>query len=236
MKMSKILRFILPAILSSCFLLSAMAQTDTIRFRGVQSLPGNVPPDKDAPKFAGMAVSFDLAGAVMALATSYGQYEGAIRANFKHRYFPVVELGLGVSEKEDDGTELKFKTSALYARIGLDYNFAKDWRTGNRIFGGVRVAYTNFKYDLTSSDIIDPVWNTPVPINFKDVKSDAIWGELVFGLEAKIWKIIHLGWTARYKHRFHQKVSEPGQAWYIPGFGKNDSHVFGATFNFIVDI
>ena len=222
--------------MSSCFLLGAMAQRDTIRFRGVQSLPGNIPPNKDAPKFAGVAASFDVAGAVMAMATSYGQYEAAIRANFKHRFFPIIEFGLGVSDKEDDNTNLKFKTSAPYARVGIDYNFAKDWRTGNRILGGVRVGYTNFKYDLTSPGIEDPVWKTPVGVNFTDVKSDAIWAELVFGIEAKIWKIIHLGWSVRYKHRFHQKVTEPGQSWYIPGFGKNDSHVFGATFNFIVDI
>lgn len=58
----------------------------------------------------------------------------------------------------------------------------------------------------------------------------------MFGLEARVWGILHLGWSVRYKLRIYNKKSIVGDPWYVPGFGKNDSHALGGTFNVIFDI
>ena len=64
----------------------------------------------------------------------------------------------------------------------------------------------------------------------------AVNGKSVFGVENKIWKIFHLGWTARYKNRISGKSASIGEPWYVPGFGKSGTTVIGGTFNLIFDI
>lgn len=210
------------------------------RTRGVQyqEIDTLLAAEKNKPVafLQGMSVSGDLLGLVMYGVANYGQIEGAFRINLKGKYFPIIEVGLGHSDHEDDETSLHFKTNSPYARIGCDYNFARDVHSGNRVFGGVRYGYSKVKYDLTGPDLVDPVWQDHVPYQFKDLDANCSWAELVFGLEAKIWSHFHVGWSLRYRLRLNQKESSVGQAWYIPGFGKNDSHNFGGTFNLVFDI
>lgn len=184
----------------------------------------------------GVAVSIDLAGAVMYKLANYGQLEGQLRLNLKEKYFPVMELGIGHSDHTDEETDLYFKTNSPYIRIGCDYNFNKDLQSKNRIYGGFRYAFTTCKFDLSGKDMTDPVWGVVVPFQYSGVSTNASWLEFVFGLEAKIYKRLHIGWSARYKMRMSQSVPSIGQAWYLPGFGINDSHNFSGTFNIIFDI
>lgn len=188
------------------------------------------------PLLAGVSVSVDAAGAVMAVCCPYGQYEAAARLNLRGRYFPIAEVGMGVSNHTNETTELHYKVNSPYFRLGMDYNVAKDVRSGNRIFVGLRYGFSTFKYDLDGPDITDAVYGTSTPFRYSGLKSTAGWGEVVAGLEAKVWGMLHLGWSVRYRMRIHNKKTEVGEAWYIPGFGKSDSHALGGTFNVIFDI
>ena len=191
---------------------------------------------KKTPLFSGVSVSCDVAGAVMAVVSPYGQVEAAGRLNLRNRFFPIVEAGVGLSDHTDESTELHYKTKAPYFKVGCDYNLAKDVASGNRIFAGLRYAFTSYKYDLDGPAIIDPVWNTSIPFRFKDVSAGAQWAEVVFGLEAKVWSFFHLGWSFRYRLRLYEKTPVTGNAWYVPGYGKSDGHALGGTFNIIFDI
>ena len=241
----RISKFILVLISGLLTFSSLLAQDDNTksappaqeRQRGIQfSSDKKTVEAPPAKLFQGFSVGFDLAGAGMYAAANYGQIEGQLHINLKERFFPVFEIGLGHSNHTADETGLHFKTDAPYFRIGCDYNFNKDLTSKNRIYGGIRYAYTNFNFDLDGPGLTDDVWGGTVPYSFKGQNSSASWFELVFGLEAKIWGNFHVGWTARYHRRLSQKIPAVGQAWYIPGFGKNDSHNFGGTFNLIFDI
>ena len=191
---------------------------------------------KEQPVFAGCAVGFDVAGAAMMGLAKWGQLEGQVRVNIKHRIFPVAEIGWGRSNYTDDKTDQHYKTDAPYFRIGCDYNFIKNPLTGNRIFGGVRYGYTSFKYDMSGHDIVDPVWNVTMPYNVQGYRSSQHWLEIVAGVEARIWKFFHLGWSVRYKIRLKEGDNAYGSAFYVPGFGKNDTSCFGGSLNLIFDI
>ena len=117
------------------------------------------------PFYRGVAVSVDLVGPAEMLFGDYGQYEASARINIKDKYFPVVELGLGKANAEDIATQLTYKTSAPYARIGVDFNLMKNKHDIYRLLGGVRYAYTDFKYDVVSPSITDPVWKDQVEYN-----------------------------------------------------------------------
>lgn len=221
----------------------AAAQQDTARtekpvsIRGVQYSSADADAaSQNAPSlFAGCAVSGNLMGLFLTAFTSYGEIEGAVRLNLRERYFPVAEAGVGVCDKDDDATGVRFKTHAPYARLGCDYNFLNN-PNGNRVFGGMRVAFTSFKYDISGPDFEDPIWGGVTPNNFKDIKGNQTWLELVFGVEAKIWSIFHLGWSLRYKNRLSHSAGDIGEPWYVPGYGKGGSSVIGGTFNLVFDI
>ena len=137
--------------------------------------------DKPAPVFAGVAVSADLVGIYMKLANhNYVPLEVSARLNFKEKYFPVFELGYGESDYQHEETNNTYRTKAPYFRIGMDYNFKKNWRSGSRLFAGVRYAFTSFNYDIASPGFSDPVWNQEYNFNFKGLHANSHWGELIF--------------------------------------------------------
>ena len=192
--------------------------------------------EEKIPLFSGLSVGYDLCGTVMALATSYGQYEGSVSVSLKNKYFPVVELGLGLSDYTHEDTHIHYKTSAPYARIGLDYNFLRNRRSGNRLLGGIRLAYTKYKFDLTAPGLTDPVYHTTRPFTFQGQNASLFWGELVGGLQTNIFKFLRLGWTIPLRIPLYEKAPAVGKAAYIPGFGKGSETLFGGTFNIIFDI
>lgn len=224
-------------LLSSLALLPVAAQnteTKTQAENTKNELTETTP--KEVPVFCGVAVSADLVGAAMkAFGSDFSQMEAAVRINFKDKFFPVFELGYGSSDYVAEETGKEARTNAPYMRIGMDYNFTKK-HNGNRLYAGVRYGFSSFRYDLEDPTFNDPVWNQAVPFHLDNEPGSAQWGEVLFGLETKIWKFIHLGWNIRYKARFVQHVNRQGEPWYLPGFGKNGTTSFGGTFNLIFEI
>jgi len=188
------------------------------------------------PMFRGLSVQFNIAGVATKALSDRGEIEGALRLNLRDEYFPIVELGYGMADHNDEVTEWKYKTKAPYLRIGLDLNLLKNKHTGNRLYGGVRYAFTSYKADISHPGVEDPVWGGTVPTNMTGEKCNQHWAELVFGVEAKILGPLHLGWNARYKRRISHKDPSIGKAWYVPGFGKAGSTCWGGDFNIIIDI
>ena len=183
------------------------------------------------PLFRGVAVSVDLVGPAEMMFGDYGQYEAAARINLKDKYFPVVELGWGKANAEDVATQLTYKTNAPYVRAGMDFNLMKNKHDIYRLLGGVRYAYTSFKYDVNSPNIVDPVWKDNVEYYAEGVKCNYHWLEFSFGVDAKIWGPVRMGWTVRYRKKLYSKAGDFGTPWYVPGFGKSGSTRLGGTFN-----
>lgn len=188
------------------------------------------------PLFCGIAVGTDLVGPVMKMAASWNQLEVVGKINLLETYFPVFEMGIGESDYTDDTSLIAYQVKAPYWRIGCDVNFIKNKDTGNRIFGGLRYGFSSYNYNISGPDIIDPTWGTAIPYQLKDLNGNKHWAELVFGLEAKIWRMIHLGWNFRYKFGLSEKHSTHGKPWYVPGYGENKSGTIGATFNLMFDL
>lgn len=188
------------------------------------------------PVFRGFAVSFDLVGAGMLMFSDYGQYEAALRINLHDEWFPIVEAGIGKADHDDEVTRLRYKTSAPYFKIGIDRNLLKDKHGPNRMYVGLRYAFTNYNVDISRPDLVDPRWKWESPFEIKDAKCNLHWLEAVVGLDAKVYGPFHLGWSLRYKMRLKHTEGEFGNTWYVPGFGINDTSSLGGTFNVIIDI
>lgn len=196
-----------------------------------------LPQAKDTTSlFRGVAVSADVIGLIQMAVGSYGQYEAAMRVNLKDKYFPVIELGLGKADAEDAATRLSYKTTAPYGRVGLDLNLMKNKHDINRLYGGLRYAYTSYKFDLFCPEITDPYWGHKTEFNYPDIEGNCHWLEFVGGVDAKIWGPIRLGWSVRFKRRLAHNDGQAGNAWYVPGFGKSGNTRLGGTFNVIFEL
>lgn len=193
--------------------------------------------EKDSiPLFRGFAVSFDMVGAATLALSDYGQYEGAFRLNLHDEWFPIVEIGLGKAERNDEVTKLYYKTSAPYFRVGIDKNLLKNKHGANRLYGGLRYAYTSYKVDISRPVFEDPVWKWDTGFDVKDASCYYHWLEAVVGIDAKIFGPLHLGWSVRYKRRIAHSKPVFGDTWYVPGFGPSSDTRLGVTFNAIIDI
>ena len=186
--------------------------------------------------FRGVAVSADVVGLAQLAFSDYGQYEAALRINLKDRYFPVFELGYGTADSDNPTTNLKYKTSAPYWRVGMDFNIAKNKHDAYRVYAGARYAMTYYKFDVVGSGLKDPVWGDDVDYNVKGMKAYYHWMEAVFGVDAKIAGPLRLGWSVRYRRRIAHDYGNIGKTWYVPGYGKQGGSRLGGTFNIIFEI
>ena len=79
--------------------------------------------------------------------------EISVEVNLKNRYVPVAEIGYGTTDTTDDGTNIHYKASAPYFRIGMNYNFffKKPYLPGF-LYGGIRYGFTSFFIRCRCSD------------------------------------------------------------------------------------
>jgi hypothetical protein len=158
-----------------------------------------------------------------------------VAVNLKNRFFPIVELGYGGMDTTDEETNIHFKTSAPFMRIGMDYNvFYKKPHLPGYFTVGVRYGFSSFKYDVQAPDLVDPNWNhTHVPVNYTDVKSKVGWLEAVVGMRANVFKDFYLGLNVRYRSRLSMTKNENSEPYYIPGYGRGKPSNFGITYSLI---
>lgn len=194
--------------------------------------------EKDSiPIFRGFQISFDLVGPARLMLSDHGEIEGGLRVNLHDQWFPVVEIGIGKANHENDEvTGITYKTTAPYFRLGIDLNLLKNKHQSNRIYGGIRYAFTSYKADIIRKALPDPTWKSETDFGVEGLKCNMHWLELVVGIDAKIFGPLHLGWSVRYKRRLSHKEGDIGQTWYVPGFGVNDQNSVGLNFNAIIDI
>lgn len=189
------------------------------------------------PLFRGFSVSFDVVGAAMLAFSDHGEIGGALRINLHDQWFPVFEMGIGrANHEKDEVTGITYKTSAPYFRIGMDWNFLRNKHQSNRLYAGLRYAFTSYKVDVIRDQLPDPVWQSKAGFGVEGLACSMHWAEIVVGIDARIYGPFHLGWDVRYRRRLVHKEGDLGNTWYVPGFGINDQDKLAANFNVIIDI
>ena len=225
--MERTSRFICTLLLSSLIAIPACAKTS--KYRVEQEMP-------PAKVLNGMGVGVDMVGFGMMLTNArFANMEVNGRLNILEKYFPVVELGIGQCDREGNEQATKFHTRAPYFRVGGDYNLTKK-RNGNRLFVGLRYAFSSFNYDYSNPDFGDVVYDDHTPLQIEDMDGKMHWLEINVGVETKLWSFVRLGWNLRYKARLSNSFDERGEPWYTPGFGKNGGTTWGGMVNVMFDL
>ena len=187
--------------------------------------------------FQGFTLSGDIFGPIQKFVSDYGVFEGALRINFKNKFFPIVEAGYAVCETTNEDTQVSYNTKAPYLRAGLDINMLKNKWQDNRLYLGARYGISKFNYDISGPAQTDLVWGGSNPFNYKDISTTAHWIELVAGVQVKIWRNFHMGWSVRFKSAISKGRTDYGTPYYIPGYGTTTSGTcWGATYNLSFDL
>lgn len=203
----------------------------------------NTPTDTlNVRTFNGIAVHADAIGAIQMATADHGQWEAGLRINIKDKFFPAAEIGLGKADQQDEyKDELRYSTKAPYFRIGCDYNILRNKHDPYKAFVGLRYAFSKFNYDITVEQVTttaddpateaDETATTTTYQQYEDLKATYHWLEAIFGVDAKIWGPLHLGWDIRYRRLLTSNYENNAEPWYTPGFGNKKKAGFAATFN-----
>lgn len=191
---------------------------------------------EEVPFYQGTTIGIDLYGLGSKIfGGSTTSTEISVEVNLKNRFVPAAEIGYGTTDTTDDGTNIHYKASAPFFRIGMNYNFffKKPYLPGY-LYGGVRYGFTSFSYDVDAPSMENTYWPYPdVPFEYNGVKTNVSWAELLAGIKVNVYKNFYMGWSLRYRIRMNMKKAENTEPWYIPGFGKNNSTNLGVTYSLI---
>ena len=128
------------------------------------------------------------------------------------------------------GNGSSYTSNGQYFRIGLNYNLLRDMAGKDLAFLGFRYARSYFEDRLVSKVSYDsrgPIKNVNFLIDSEQDDVTARWLEAVAGLKVKVWKMLYVGGTIRYK--FGLRFDRAG--YHIPyevlGWGLNGSRGFG---------
>ncbi len=233
---SKIKLFI-TIIISSSTLSSSYAQDDKHRMFNDSLLVQYSGFDDLDVFFNGFSFSADIYSPARRFFSDYIGVEGSLKVKLRNTFYPTVEIGYDICDHEDGNTHIKYKTSAPYFKVGIDYNLLKDKQQSNTFFVGLRYGLSKFNFDISGPEVTDPIWHISEPFSYNDISTTSQWLEVVSGVQVKIWRNIHLGWSVRYKLHLNSSKNDLAEPYYIPGYGTTvNSSTWGATYSVIFDL
>lgn len=186
--------------------------------------------------YNGFTIQADIASAVtsaLANGETYS-YEAGIQVDLKHKYYPILELGVAGANKTT-ADNIGFTTNAPFGRIGVDFNILKkkpDSKPTNNLFlVGLRLGMSNFKYKITNATISNDYWGGSEIVDYSNIPaSTKVWWEIIAGVRVEILKNVYMGWTVRTKNLLTQDTEGEVAPWYIPGYGISASGKWGLNY------
>jgi hypothetical protein len=158
-----------------------------------------------------------------------------------YRYYLAIDYGHWGRNYEYLDTANSAANSSTYAnkgnywRVGVDVNFLKKDPERNMFFIGLRYGRSNFSEQSTVS-VYDPVWGQ-IDRNFTNDDMKARWFELTSGIKVKIWKMMWMGYTARFKFGLKTDKDRAMLAHDVPGYGRTDKEsAWGFNYHIMVRI
>lgn len=150
------------------------------------------------------------------------------------RYYLAVDYGSWSRSFESDSGN--YSNDGTYWRIGVDVNFLLKDVDRNMFFLGARYARADFSENLNVY-AYNKFTGSYEDLNYHHSGIHARWFELTTGLRVKIWKMIWMGYTARFKFALkHDETNEiiPAD---IPGYGRtNKDSYWGFNYQIFIRI
>ena len=186
---------------------------------------------QDTAVWNGFNLKVDLATPVLEAAMSKGcvqSYEVMMSAGFCHKfYYPALELGYAQAEATTGRGH--FFGLGGFGRIGLDISALRKGNNDNKLFVGLRVGTAIQQHTTDKLYLPHSYWQGEQRIDYPARLRCDVWGEVVAGVQVKVYKSFHMGWYVRLKilmTRNEDKLT----AYYIPGYGYRQDTNFGINY------
>ena len=181
------------------------------------------------PRWHAVSVGVNLWDPIMrGFGNSYGGGEAWVELSFHNRFKPIVAVGFGSADDTPDKSNYSYKSStALYGKIGINYNFFYKSEPRYQAYIGLHYGFTNFSYDVTAT-LRPGYWDENGSIEVPSQKSTVGYGELQAGLRVDVYKNFAIGWAVKYHFILHESAAQYGKPWYIPGYGTRGGSFSGA--------
>jgi hypothetical protein len=134
------------------------------------------------------------------------------------RYFLAFDYGAWA--RKFPGDSVSYSNDGRYWRLGADVNFLLKDAERNMFFIGFRYGRAVFSEDLSVISV-DPNWGT-IARNYNNTDVTSRWYELTAGIRVKMWKMIWMGYTARFKFGLKHKGDGTMIPHDVPGYGGTD--------------
>lgn len=181
------------------------------------------------PCYNGVTVGVNFMDAIMMLAgQKYCNFNIEANVSLWNWLFPAVEVGLGRADSRPEEMNFRYKSNwDPFFKLGFDYNFLYKSNPAYKVYIGYRVGWSRTTYSVTDVTISSGYWDETFHPELTDNHATAWYGEALAGLKVNLWKGLGLGWSLRYRHKYHVTEPRDAKVWFIPGYGA--SH-FAATF------
>lgn len=151
-----------------------------------------------------------------------------------HRYYLAVDFGSWSRTFESDSGS--YSNDGTYWRVGVDVNFLLKDPDRNLFFLGARYGRANFSENLNVYAYND-FTKTYEDLYYPHSGVNARWFELTTGLRVKIWKVIWMGYTARFKFGLKAEDTEKIIPADVPGYGRtNKDSYWGFNYQIFIRI
>lgn len=195
------------------------------------------------PLFNGLNVSVDVMDLLLrSFGTGYGSHEVQVMADFHHRFFPMVAIGMGQANTDSDNgmnysdgrlypddykQEHTFTTNwAPYFKVGCAYNLKYNHFRPNDFYTlFMRYGFSSYTADISNLMFADGTWATYKSDDLTDLKYNIHWLEFGGMIKVQMTKYVSLGWDVYYKIPVKEKTSPYGNPYYSPGFGVHSNHI-----------
>lgn len=222
MKKKHILTFTISFLLFGYF---AFAQNDTIKKDTVT-----------IKKIYGLRLGLDLSNPIRSLLNK-NRTAIEITADFRVKPNLFIATEIGYLNQFTDEVKYDFKTKGQYVKLGVNYNFYKNWLDmDNEVYVGFRYGYSTFSQSV-SNIIINtenslPPLEIPETVNYTNL--NAGWLEFIVGIKAEVYKNIYLGFQLSGNKLISQKKPDRFKNLYIPGFNRVYINNTGFGFNYTI--
>ena len=149
------------------------------------------------------------------------------------RYLLALEYGTWGRNFNSDSAA--YANDGKYWRVGIDVNFLTKDPDKDVFSLGARYGRSTFSESMEVTRF-DPYWGHHSD-TFLHPDANAWWLELTTGLRVKIWKILWVGYTGRFKFALKTDVFDKMIPHDVPGFGKtNKETTWGFNYYVLIRI
>lgn len=168
---------------------------------------------------------------LMAFGQDYASFDFNATLNMWNRLQPTVEIGIGWGRNKPEDLNYTYRAKlSPYVKIGANYNFLFKSDPKYQVTAGVRLAYSNFGFDITDINYANSYWQEQITLDITHQRAHAFWAELTAGIKVHLIGRWALGWNIRWHRMLSAHDTPSAHPWFVPGFGpRNSSIAFAMT-------